>query len=114
MDASNELIVSTQNGVTISHVGGDHGHIPRESHYELNPQDLGHDHEDSMDQFDDDVPAHRRMTVTRVMDHAELADSVLSAQSAPTINISPQSLLPAVSRSLVIEQPPIVKREEIV
>ena len=109
MDASNELIVSTQNGVTISHVGGDHGH----GHYELSPQDLGHEHDDSMDQFDDEVPAHRRMTVTRVMDHAELADSVLSAQSAPTINISPP-LLPAVSRSLVIEQPPIVKREEIV
>lgn len=41
--------------------------------------------------FDEDVPAHRRMTVTRVTDHAELADSVLSAQSAPTIHLAPMS-----------------------
>ena len=43
-------------------------------------------------EFDDDVPAHRRMTVTRVTDHAELADSVLSAQSAPTINLTPMQM----------------------
>ena len=130
MDASNEMIVSTQNGVTISHVGGDNGdhHHYHHHHHHHNEDDDHHNHhneeddeddinedEDSMDQFDDDVPAHRRMTVTRVTDHAELADSVLSAQSAPTINISPLSptLLPPSRAIVTIEQNPI-KREETV
>ena len=73
--------------------------------------------------FDEDVPHHRRMTVTRVIDHAELADSVLNAPSAPTINISPMSPqhIP-VSRSFAavisehqqggLTQPHMIKREE--
>ena len=50
--------------------------------------------EETDEDFDDEIPDHRRMTVTRVTDHAELAelaDSVLSAQSAPTINLTPIS-----------------------
>merc|ERR1712107_421392 len=64
--------------------------------------------------FDEDIPQHRRMTVTRVTDHAELADSVLSAQSAPTINISPMSppCPPEVTRSIIIESHQLpLKRE---
>jgi hypothetical protein len=72
--------------------------------------------------FDEDVPHHRRMTVTRVIDHAELADSVLNAPSAPTINISPMSPQIPVSRSFAVisehqqgglTQPHVmIKREE--
>ena len=117
MDASNnELILSTQNGVTISHIaGGDHMHDHHQHHHHLHEHD---DEDDSMDEaFDEDVPQHRRMTVTRVTDHAELADSVLSAQSAPTINISPMSppCPPEVTRSIIIESHQLpLKREETV
>lgn len=67
-----------------------------------------HDSEDfeesDEEEFDDSVPAHRRMTVTRVTDHAELADSVLSAQSAPTINLTHHQLsLPEQNIAAVIE-----------
>ena len=69
-------------------------------HYFLGPPEISmdgihgheyHENHETDEEFDDEVPAHRRMTVTRVADHAELADSVLSAQSAPTINITPIS-----------------------
>ena len=73
-----EMVVGTQNGVTISHFKEEHS-------------DGLDDDDQDMDDFDEDVPEHRRMTVTRVTDHAELAQSVLSAQSAPTINLSPMS-----------------------
>lgn len=56
------------------------------------------------DDFDDDIPAHRRITVTRVSDHAELADSVLSAQSAPTIHLTPMSP-PAYRQNMVKIEP---------
>ena len=60
--------------------------------------------------FDDDIPIHRRMTVSRVQDHAELADSVLSAQSAPTINLTPISSLHRDHPSGVPPpQPPLIK-----
>ena len=72
------MVVGTQNGVTISHFNEEHS-------------DGLDDDDQDMDDFDDDVPEHRRMTVTRVTDHAELAASVLSAQSAPTINLTPMS-----------------------
>lgn len=68
----------TQNGVTITRQ-------VNSPHFKEDPMDY------EEDGFDEDVPEHRRMTVTRVTDHAELADSVLSAQSAPTINLSPIS-----------------------
>ena len=80
-------------------------------------EDEGADMEDDFTEgeeemeFDNDVPAHRRMTVTRVTDHAELANSVLSAQSAPTINlgpISPHSSRPGptpLGTHIKIEQP---------
>ena len=55
----------------------------------VNGQDFSTEETD--EDFDEDIPAHRRMTVTRVADHAELADSVLSAPSAPTINLTPMS-----------------------
>ena len=116
--ANNELILSTQNGVTISHIaGGDHMHDHHhQHHHRLHEDDEGED--DSMDEaFDEDIPQHRRMTVTRVTDHAELADSVLSAQSAPTINISPMSppCPPEVTRSIIIESHQLpLKREETV
>ena len=118
--SNNELILSTQNGVTISHIaGGDHMHDHHQHHHHHHRLHEDDDVEDdSMDEaFDEDIPQHRRMTVTRVTDHAELADSVLSAQSAPTINISPMSppCPPEVTRSIIIESHQLpLKREETV
>ena len=58
----------------------------------VNGQDYPETEETDPEDFEEDeIPDHRRMTVTRVTDHAELADSVLSAQSAPTINLTPIS-----------------------
>lgn len=58
----------------------------------VNGQDYPETEETDPEDFEEDeIPDHRRMTVTRVTDHAELADSVLSAQSAPTINLNPIS-----------------------
>ena len=62
--------------------------------------------------FDDDVPMHRRMTVSRVTDHVELADSVLSAQSAPTINLTPVSSLSRGPNGPPHHQQPPIKMEQ--
>ena len=43
-------------------------------------------HWDDQDDYQG-VPAHRQMTVTPVMDHVALVESVLSSQSAPTVVI---------------------------
>ena len=57
----------------------------------MNGQDYNIEAVETDEDFDDEIPDHRRMTVTRVSDHVELADTVLNAQSAPTINITPIS-----------------------
>ena len=75
----------------------------------VNGQDFSTEETD--EDFDEDIPAHRRMTVTRVADHAELADSVLSAPSAPTINLTPhhhyhphQTINDVIEASVKMEQ----------
>ena len=86
---SKEVIVSNHNGVTISQVG-QHDHKDDSEEHTVQHMETNYD-ADEEPHFDDDVPSYRRMTVTSVTDHAELANSVLSAQSAPTIHLTPMS-----------------------
>ena len=93
------LGTSQQNGLTINQVPppGTQLYVPSEDEEDADMENDGDftEGEEELD-FDDDVPDHRRMTVTRVTDHAELAESLLSsAQSAPTIHLNPMS--PAAS-----------------
>jgi hypothetical protein len=100
-------VVSTQNGVTISQIGGpqqqqqpmeveqqqqqhQHQHQPRYQYMSPLRHEF-HDSHEVAEQVEPEVPAHRMMTVTRVTDHVEFADSVLSHQSVPTMVIRSDS-----------------------
>ena len=90
------VLGTQQNGMTINQVPppGTQLYVPSEDE-DMEEDGNFTEGEEELD-FDDDVPAHRRMTVTRVTDHVELAESLLSsAQSAPTIHLNPMS--PAAS-----------------
>jgi len=99
-NTTNDMVVGmagNQNRVTLSYTETEENSAEMEDEYTEGE-------EEELD-FDDDVPMHRRMTVSRITDHAELADSVLSAQSAPTINLTPMS--PLRGPSGAHPQPPI-------
>merc|ERR1712001_477988 len=94
-------------GVTVSQVGS-----YTEEEADMDGDYTEEEESEELD-FDDDIPVHRRMTVTRVTDHAELADSVLSAQSAPTINLTPMQLdSTASSHAGAHHQHPTIKIEQ--
>ena len=102
---TNDMVVGMQeNRVNISY--------PNEESNEMEHDDDYTEEEEEELDFDDDVPIHRRMTVSRVTDHAELADSVLSAQSAPTINLTPMSPLSRGPPSVAPPQLPHIKIEQ--
>ena len=87
------VLGTQQNGVNVNQVPppGTQVYVPSEEDEDMERDGDFTEGEEELD-FDDDVPAHRRMTVTRVTDHAELAASLLSsAQSAPMIELNTMS-----------------------